>query len=151
MKLKFGLVFALAAILLLSIGFVLAIRAEAGLFADSSVVPTVDEVEVGEPLGFALYVLNSGPVTATEVLVWNPLPPGTTYVSASGGAFPVVAAHRQAASGLHRRKAWPTMSFTSSIVLFRKIRSSAWRWRTSRPEKRSYPRSPSTNGGARTA
>jgi uncharacterized repeat protein (TIGR01451 family) len=61
-----------------------------GPFAASSVVPTVDEVSVGQNVGFALYVVNSSPVTATDVLVWNPLPPGSTYVSASGGAFPVV-------------------------------------------------------------
>jgi len=59
-------------------------------FALSSVVPTVDEVSVGEVVGFALYLVNAGPLTATNVLVWNPLPPDTTYVSASGGAFPVV-------------------------------------------------------------
>jgi uncharacterized repeat protein (TIGR01451 family) len=47
-------------------------------------------VGVGDEAGFALYVVNSGPVTATEVLVWNPLPTRTTYVSASGGAFPVI-------------------------------------------------------------
>jgi len=61
-----------------------------GLFAASSVVPTVGEVDVGENVGFALYMVNSSPVTATDVLVWNPLPTGSTYVSASGGAFPVV-------------------------------------------------------------
>jgi len=63
---------------------------DGGPFAASSVVPTVDEVSVGQNVGFALYVVNSSPVTATDVLVWNPLPPGSTYVSASGGAFPVV-------------------------------------------------------------
>jgi uncharacterized repeat protein (TIGR01451 family) len=61
-----------------------------GPFAASSVVPTTDEVSVGQDVGFALYVVNASPVTATDVLVWNPLPPGSTYVSASGGAFPVV-------------------------------------------------------------
>mgnify|MGYP002682080513 CR=1 FL=1 len=67
-----------------------AIRADAGPFDGSVVVPTVDETTVGEAVGVALYVVNSSPVTATEVLVWNPLPVGATYVSASGGAFPVL-------------------------------------------------------------
>jgi uncharacterized repeat protein (TIGR01451 family) len=67
-----------------------AIRADSGPFDGSSVAPTADEVRVGEAVGFALYLVNSSPVTATDVLVWNPLPPGSTYVSASGGAFPVV-------------------------------------------------------------
>ncbi len=77
-------------------GLVLTIQADSGPFDDggsfaaSSVVPTVDKVRVGEAVGFALYVVNSSPVTATDVLVWNPLPPGSTYISASGGAFPVV-------------------------------------------------------------
>lgn len=79
------------AVLLVALaGLVLVIQADGGPFAASSVVPTADEVAVGEEVGFALYVVNSGAVTATDVLVWNPLPPGTTYVSASGGAFPVV-------------------------------------------------------------
>jgi len=59
-------------------------------FAPSSVVSTAEEVSVGQQVGFALYLVNAGPLTATDVLVWNPLPPDTTYVSASGGAFPVV-------------------------------------------------------------
>jgi len=71
-------------------GLVMAIRADAGPFDGSVVVPTVDETTVGEAVGFALYVVNSSPVTATEVLIWNPLPAGATYVSASGGAFPVL-------------------------------------------------------------
>jgi len=63
---------------------------DGGPFAASSVAPTADEVRVGEAVGFALYLVNSSPLTATDVLVWNPLPSGSTYVSASGGAFPVV-------------------------------------------------------------
>lgn len=63
--------------------------ASSGAFDGSSVVPTATQVRVGDRLGFALYVVNSSPVTATNVLVWNPLPSGTGYVSASGGAFPV--------------------------------------------------------------
>jgi uncharacterized repeat protein (TIGR01451 family) len=70
--------------------FGLAIQAGSGPFADSSVAPTAAEVAVGQQVGFAIRVVNSGPVTVSEVLVWNPLPTGTTYVSASGGAFPVV-------------------------------------------------------------
>jgi uncharacterized repeat protein (TIGR01451 family) len=78
----------LALVALVTLG--LTIQAIGGPFDGSSVVPTVDEVSVGQQVGFALYVVNSSPVTATNVLVWNPLPPGSTYVSASGGAFPVV-------------------------------------------------------------
>ena len=77
----------LALVALAAIG--LTIQAGSGPFDGSSVVPTASEVKVGDELGFALYVVNSGPVTVTDVLVWNPLPPGTTYVGASGGAFPI--------------------------------------------------------------
>jgi uncharacterized repeat protein (TIGR01451 family) len=88
------LVLPLALITLVALG--LTIQAGSGPFDNggpfdaSSVVPTADEVNVDQQVGFALYVVNSSPVTATDVLVWNPLPPDTTYVSASGGAFPVV-------------------------------------------------------------
>lgn len=68
----------------------LTIQADSGPFDGSSVVPTADEVGVGQRVGFALYVVNSSPVTVTDVLVWNRLPPGSTYVSASGGAFPLM-------------------------------------------------------------
>ena len=90
MERKIAPAFTPAALLVMLAGLVLAIRAGAGPFDGSSVVPTADEVAVGDDVGFALYVVNAAPLTATEVLVWNPLPPGTTYVSASGGAFPVV-------------------------------------------------------------
>ena len=69
---------------------VLVIQASGGPFDGSTVTATDAKVSVGDTVGFALYVVNAGPVTATEVLVWNPLPTGTTYISASGGAFPVV-------------------------------------------------------------
>ena len=78
----------LALLALVTLG--LTIQAIGGPFDGSLVVPTADEVRVGQQVGFALYVVNSSPMTATDVLVWNPLPPGSTYVSASGGAFPVV-------------------------------------------------------------
>ncbi len=87
---KTALVLTPAALLVALAGLVLAIRADSGPFDGSSVEPTTDEVRVGEAVGFALYLVNSSPLTATDVLVWNPLPPGSTYVSASGGAFPVV-------------------------------------------------------------
>jgi uncharacterized repeat protein (TIGR01451 family) len=78
----------LALLALVTLG--LTIQAGSGPFDGSSVVPTAAEVRVGQQVGFALYVVNTGPVTATDVLIWSPLPPGSTYVSASGGAFPVV-------------------------------------------------------------
>jgi uncharacterized repeat protein (TIGR01451 family) len=90
MQRKTALALTPAALLVALAGLVLAIRADSGPFDGSSVAPTVDEVRVGEAVGFALYLVNSSSVTATDVLVWNPLPPGSTYVSASGGAFPVV-------------------------------------------------------------
>lgn len=77
----------LALVALVALG--LTIQAGSGPFDGSSVVPTADEVKVGDELGFALYVVNSGPVTVTDALVWNPLPPGTGYIGASGGAFPI--------------------------------------------------------------
>ena len=79
----------LALVALVALG--LTIQARSGPFDGSAVVPTAEEVSVGQQVGFALYLVNSSAVTATDVLVWNPLPPDTTYVSASGGAFPVVA------------------------------------------------------------
>ena len=90
MKHKTVLALIPAALLVALAGLVLASQADSGPFDGSSVVPTAQEVEVGQQVGFALYVVNSGPVTATDVLAWNPLPSGSTYVSASGGAFPVV-------------------------------------------------------------
>ncbi len=82
------LVLPLALVALVALG--LTIQAGSGPFDGSSVVPTTEEVSVGQQVGFALYLVNSSPITATDVLLWNPLPPDTTYVSASGGAFPVV-------------------------------------------------------------
>jgi len=85
-----ALMLALPLALLALVALGLTIQAIGGPFDGSLVVPTADEVSVGQQVGFALYVVNSSSVTATDVLVWNPLPPHTTYISASGGAFPVV-------------------------------------------------------------
>jgi len=82
------LVLLLALVAVVTLG--LTIQAGSGPFDGSSVVPTAAEVRVGQQVGFALYVVNTGPVTATDVLIWSPLPLGSTYVSASGGAFPGV-------------------------------------------------------------
>ncbi len=93
---RITLALALAALLVMLIGLVMVIQADSGPFDDggpfaaSSVAPTAGEVDVGDEVGFSLYVVNATTVTATEVLVWNPLPTGASYVSASGGAFPVV-------------------------------------------------------------
>ena len=92
----FGLALVLALALAALAGLALASHADGdpfddgGPFAASSVVPTAGEVSLGQQVGFAVRVVNSGSVTAGDVLMWNPLPEGATYVSASGGAFPVV-------------------------------------------------------------
>ena len=52
------------------------------MYKRQSVVPTAEQVRVGQQVGFALYVVNTGSMTATDVLMWSPLPPGSTYVSA---------------------------------------------------------------------
>jgi len=84
------LALALSLALLALVGLGLTLRADGSPFDGSSVIPTASEARVGEEVGFALYVVHSAPLTATDVLVWNPLPAGTTYVAASGGAFPVI-------------------------------------------------------------
>lgn len=81
---------ALLLALLAVVALGLTIQAGSGPFEGSAVVPTAEQVRVGQQVGFALYVINTGSVTATDVLMWSALPPGSTYVSASGGAFPVV-------------------------------------------------------------
>ena len=85
-----GLMLALLLALVAVVTLGLTIQAGSGPFDGSSVVPTAAEVRVGQQVGFALYAVNTGPVTATDVLIWSSLPLGSTYVSASGGAFPVV-------------------------------------------------------------
>ncbi|MBN1660434.1 MAG: DUF11 domain-containing protein [Anaerolineae bacterium] len=81
---------ALLLALLAVVALGLTTQAGSGPFDGSAVVPTAEQVRVGQQVGFALYVVNTGSMTATDVLMWSPLPPGSTYVSASGGAFPVM-------------------------------------------------------------
>ncbi|HHN94112.1 MAG TPA: DUF11 domain-containing protein, partial [Anaerolineae bacterium] len=77
-------------VVILSMGVVAEKGPASPVFGDSLIQPTHEEVHVGDALGFTIYVVNSGDVTATDVLVWNPIPAGAEFLSVSGGAFPVV-------------------------------------------------------------
>src|SRR5439155_27458 len=57
--------------------------------ADLSIVKTdlADPVNAGDDLTYQLVVTNNGPADATGVQISDPLPTGTTFVSATGGGI----------------------------------------------------------------
>jgi hypothetical protein len=58
--------------------------------------PTKDSVQVGEELDFEAIVVKSSPTTLEDVLILNPIPAHTRFVTVAGdGFFPIFASNSQ--------------------------------------------------------